>query len=1136
MSSRTEPGTRHWIMGFVWGGILLISGLAVFFAPVASGITWTQTTQADFLRGTGSNIEVLASGGLQLSSNNTWSKMGVVLDLGPPPSPDSAGTRAASVIKDGVVYRMWYTGSDGGRLRGLYATSSDGLIWARQGTTINVGILPENFDLIAGTSVMKEGSTYRMWFGGGFWGGGPFGELWARIYHATSTDGASWTIQGVVLDLGTAGSWDDHGLEFPSVTRDASGTYYMYYLGWTTGAVTRTGVATSTDGINFVRPIPRPVVDVGQAWEWDRLLTTSAAALPGAPWRIWYSGGDGTRNRIGLATSVDGITVSKSRSNPVLVEGAPGSLDAVGVGEPAILLDGTNLFLYHTMLDGVSMRIGLAREVRVFASSGWFESAILDSGGLGSVWRTLSANATVNLFSVVTLRTRSGDTAAPDASWSPWSAPISGGTSPISSPRGRYLQVRVEFSSASSSYTPVLDDFSVDYALNTVSVPVPLSPTGGAWVNASSPALRWTYADPETDLQAGFMVQVSDRLDFLSLVSDSGPVLSSASSWRPPALSDGGYYWRVQTMDAYGGWSGFSTAANVRVDTVPPTTQISFSVPPGIVGGVHQIDSSNRVVFTVSDAGSGQTTTTFSLNSGPQTAYTGPFLPAAHGAVLVSFRSTDAAGNTEPTVTVPLLVDDPPVAAQSLPPPGTWTRALPVTLAWTYSDPEGDLASAYEIQLTADSSFASIGYSSGVVVSPATSHPFPSVRDGAYYWRVRVSDSLGVWSPFTTPRTLSIDTVTPSASAVFGTPLGIVEGRTWIPDGTQVTITATDSGSGVARILYSLDGTQAQYSAPVVVSGHGAHTLEYWADDIAGNAGPHGTVEFLIDREPVASNQGPADTSWIATSPSLSWTVSDVDGDLSRGYEVQVAADAGFSTISASSGIVDSTGLGWRAPALAEGSYFWKVRAKDSFGVWSEWSQGTRFGVDTTAPVASARFGGTLVGSPVLVVHSGDAVELSATDVGSGVAEVTFSVDGGPWTTYSSPITVGTLGRHFLAFRAVDNAGNAGPTNVLIVDAIPAFNWTPVLSLVLAVIIALGGAIVARRQRKVRAGIAWGALAAPAMIVEIVIGVYSLATGELSIPPWGGAGLVSGIAVAVGGFLEIGIGSRILAASGDGPV
>src|SRR5438128_255347 len=180
MSSRNTSGTRRLIVCIVWVAILGPSVLAVFSAPVASGLTWTQTTQTDFLRGSRANIEILSSGAIQLSSNTSWSKAGVVLDLGTPPSSDSSQTRAASVIKDG--------------------------------------------------------STYRMWFSGGYWGGGPFGELWARIYSATSTDGASWGIQGVVLDLGAAGSWDDHGLEFPSVTRDASGTYYMYYLGWTAGS------------------------------------------------------------------------------------------------------------------------------------------------------------------------------------------------------------------------------------------------------------------------------------------------------------------------------------------------------------------------------------------------------------------------------------------------------------------------------------------------------------------------------------------------------------------------------------------------------------------------------------------------------------------------------------------------------------------------------------------------------------------------------------------------------------------------------------------------------------------------------------------------------------------------------------
>jgi len=263
--------------------------------------------------------------------------------------------------------------------------------------------------------------------------------------------------------------------------------------------------------------------------------------------------------------------------------------------------------------------------------------------------------------------------------------------------------------------------------------------------------------------------------------------------------------------------------------------------------------------------------------------------------------------------------------------------------------------------------------------------------------------------------------------------------------------------------------------------------------------------------------------------PSLSWDFSDADTDPSGGYEVQVASDVGFSTIATSSGTVDSIQRNWRAPALADGVYYWRVRSRDPFGVWSEWSAGTRFGVDTTAPIAVARRGGVLVGSPVLVLHPGDLVELNATDVGSGVARIEVSLDGGTWTTYSSPVPFDAVGRHFLAFRAFDNAGNVGPTNVLVVDTVPPFNWTPFLALALGVVIAGLGAAIARRNKRRPVALTWGILSAPATVVEIVIGIYSLATGELTIPPWSGAGLLSVATVGAAGFAAIVIGSKALA-------
>jgi len=63
----------------------------------------------------------------------------------------------------------------------------------------------------------------------------------------------------------------------------------------------------------------------------------------------------------------------------------------------------------------------------------------------------------------------------------------------------------------------------------------------------------------------------------------------------------------------------------------------------------------------------------------------------------------------------------------------------------------------------------------------------------------------------------------------------------------QVTLEATDEGSGVDSVEYSLDGGEwTTYEDPVTVEDEGAHTLEYRATDVAGNVSEPGSVSFEI--------------------------------------------------------------------------------------------------------------------------------------------------------------------------------------------------------------------------------------------------------------------------------------------------
>lgn len=75
-----------------------------------------------------------------------------------------------------------------------------------------------------------------------------------RICGASSEDGLSWTKQGVMLDLGESGDFDEDSLRCPEVIRTEDGTWHMLYYG-TVGDehYGPTGYATSADGLSWTK-------------------------------------------------------------------------------------------------------------------------------------------------------------------------------------------------------------------------------------------------------------------------------------------------------------------------------------------------------------------------------------------------------------------------------------------------------------------------------------------------------------------------------------------------------------------------------------------------------------------------------------------------------------------------------------------------------------------------------------------------------------------------------------------------------------------------------------------------------------------------------------------------------------------
>jgi predicted GH43/DUF377 family glycosyl hydrolase len=255
-----------------------------------------------------------------------------------------------AVISDGTTYKMWYSGSDDifpsddfSSSIG-YATSTNGITWTKySGNPILTGS-DGSWDTSLGIAgVVFDGTTYHMWYGG--FGGG----LNGAIGYVTSTNGITWTRYSgnPVLQLGPPGSWDASWIVCPCVISDAA-LYKMWYTGVDNDGTYSVGYATSANGITWTKYSGNPVLQSGPPGSWERLVLCPDVVLNGTIYRMWYAGqdADGTQ-RIGYATSPDGVSWTKSPSNPVLGEGAPGSWE-IKVGHPDVLLEGNTYKMWYT--------------------------------------------------------------------------------------------------------------------------------------------------------------------------------------------------------------------------------------------------------------------------------------------------------------------------------------------------------------------------------------------------------------------------------------------------------------------------------------------------------------------------------------------------------------------------------------------------------------------------------------------------------------------------------------------------------------------------------------------------------------------------------------------------------------------
>jgi len=242
----------------------------------------------------------------------------------------------AVVYHDGVfhMFRNGFRGFPATSQVG-YVTSPDGYTWTKQGDepVFETKDVPyAKIAMYASSALVEEDGTWVIYFY--TWDSSSFPGS-SVIGRATAADpNGPWVADAEpVLVQGASGEWDEQQVLAPHVIH-SDNSYIMYYSGTSHFGKQQIGMATSNDGIHWIKyndPATTeapylesdPVFQPGESGSWDaswvhqpRVFETDQG------WVMIYRGTKDTNGSImalGVATSQDGIRWVRSALNPIFL-------------------------------------------------------------------------------------------------------------------------------------------------------------------------------------------------------------------------------------------------------------------------------------------------------------------------------------------------------------------------------------------------------------------------------------------------------------------------------------------------------------------------------------------------------------------------------------------------------------------------------------------------------------------------------------------------------------------------------------------------------------------------------------------------------------------------------------------------
>ena len=209
-----------------------------------------------------------------------------------------------------------------------------------------------NFDLDIRDPVMIfDGGKYKMYYTAITYGAR------GAISYAESVDGLNWTrpLTNPVLYPGEPGSWDSQCLASGAIIK-IDGVLHLYYEGFNDhNGQWHIGLATSVDGINWVKKM-NPVVYAGSGWQYQ--LKPTSIVRKGNQYLLYFVGRNYPDYKIGVAVSENGVNFTKYAGNPILTPnfGWEGTMNSIA----SVIVDGDSLMMVYSTRQGTKSYFGAA--------------------------------------------------------------------------------------------------------------------------------------------------------------------------------------------------------------------------------------------------------------------------------------------------------------------------------------------------------------------------------------------------------------------------------------------------------------------------------------------------------------------------------------------------------------------------------------------------------------------------------------------------------------------------------------------------------------------------------------------------------------------------------------------------------